>query len=84
MKTLKGAIQELKNSKLIPSDANEFKSRILIKQLLSYSCNKEQNFYRALSLISGKTPLQIKYLEWNDFHSFYTVLKKATSLVGEI
>lgn len=78
MKTFKAAIQELKNSNLIPSDAGEFKSKIIIRNLLNYSPSRGESFYRTLSLIAEKTPLQIKHLEQNDFHSFYTLLKKAS------
>ena len=78
MKNLTNAIRELKNSKLIPDNASEFKSKILMKKLLNYSCLRKESFYRALALIAEKSILDIKYLEQKDFHYFCNLLKRAS------
>ena len=78
IKTMKEGIEKLKNSALIPSDANKFKSCVIAKALISYSIERDQTFYRSFALLANKTPLQIKHLEKDDFSNFLTLLDRIT------
>jgi hypothetical protein len=76
-------IDQLKNSKLIPQDANNFKAGLIASQLINYTCERGLDFYRALSILSNKTILQVRHLERKDFDSFFKLISNLDTKLKE-
>jgi len=80
---MKKEINELKNSNLIPQDANNFKSGLMAKILINYTCDRGLDFYRSLAILSNKTILQVKSLEEKDFDSFFKLISRTETKLEE-
>lgn len=76
-------IDQLKNSNLIPQDANNFKSGLMAKNLINYTCDRGLDFYRSLAILSNKTISQVKHLEEKDFDTFFKLISNLDTKLEE-